>query len=319
MNKQMLEKIKHRIAMLKFIQMLKPRNEKEKILSNELLKNFQGISFINTKDLSGAALTWALNMNRLKELVLKNDPRNFLQWDIIRKTMFVNNSSYISTELEFLKNSGYFNEYWQKGIIENKAGSPSRYNRYKISSENLIHLAYHLQQFEERTNLKINKIDFVFEFGGGFGCMYRLFKNLGYDNKYVIFDLQSFSSLQKYYLKSLGYRLLTVEEFCHEKSGILCISDWEELKVVINASLSLERKLFIGTWSISETPIDLRNAIFPLINKFNLFLLAYQEKFGEVDNIRFFNDFQKKYSNIKWENWEINHIPGNYYLIGNGL
>lgn len=319
MVKQLIKKMYRKIYLREFSKKLNLPTEKEKTLIDELVNDFQKISIIDTKDLSGATLTWAYNMNRLRELIFNDDPRRFLQWDVIRETMFAGNARYVLKELESLRNQNIFEEYWKKGIIESEVGSPSRCHWFKNSSGNLIHHAYHLQQFEEKTNIALNTIDFVFEFGGGYGSICRLFNNLGFNNKYVIFDLPSFSLLQKYYLKSLGYRLLTVNEFCCERSGILCISDFEELKDVLKITISVKRKLFIGTWSISETSIDLRNSIFSLLGNFNLFLLTYQDKFKEVDNIDYFKNIQKNYSSVKWDNWKIEHIPGSNYLIGNGI
>jgi hypothetical protein len=295
---------------------LKPATEPEKLLVDELLDDFKKISIIDTKNLSGAALAWANNMNALRDLVFRDDPRRFLQWDVIRKTMFVCNQPYVLTELKSLKGSNKFEEYWRQGIVESSVGAPYRNIRFKHSSSNLIHNAYHLQQFEERTNIALNKIDFVLEFGGGYGSMCRLFKNLGFNKRYVLYDLPAFTMLQKYYLKSLGYKISTVEEFCREDSGIICISGFEELKAALKTAISSNKNLFLGTWSISETPKATRDSIFQLVEDFNLFLLAYQDKFGEVDNNIYFKNFQSSHPQIQWFGGKIAHIPTSNYLFG---
>lgn len=312
----MAKKLYRKIILREISGKIRPITKKEKQLIDELLTNFQDVSIIDATNLSGASLAWANNMNRLRELIFNDDPRKFLQWDVIRETMFVGNAPYVLTELKSLKKANIFDKYWQKGIIESEIGLPTRYNRYKDSSGNLIHHAYHLQQLVEEINVSINMIDFVFEFGGGYGSMCRLFKNLGFNKKYVIFDLLPFSLLQKYYLKSLGHKLLTVNEFYRDMPGVLCISDIEELKNVLKTVNPLNRNLFISTWSISETPMDLRNNIFQLLDKFNLFLLAYQDRFKEVDNIDYFANMQKTTTDIRWANRKIEHAHGNNYLIG---
>jgi putative sugar O-methyltransferase len=294
-------------------------NVAEKKLINELIKSFQELPENDTSNLSGAALKWANNMNRLRELMLNDDPRRFLQWDVIRNTMFVDIVSYVFRELKYLKSSKEFNAYWKNGIIESEIGSPDIYKHLARSSGNLIHHAYHLQQFVEKTGVKVNEVEFVLEFGGGYGSMCRLFKNLGFNNKYLIFDLPPFSLLQQYYLKSLGHRILTIDEFSKESTGILCISEFGELNSILKTVVPQKRNLFIGTWSISETSRYLRDEVFSLLDKFNLFLIAYQSEFGGIDNIEYFKNIQKTHSHIKWHNWEIEHIRGNYYLIGNGI
>ena len=61
----------------------------------------------------------------------------------------------------------------------------------------------HLALFEETTGSKIDTLELIFEFGGGYGSMCRLAHNLGFNQAYIIFDLQPFSALQNYYLSSL--------------------------------------------------------------------------------------------------------------------
>lgn len=290
-------------------------SENEKRAQDNLLKDFKNIPVIDTTNMTGAELQWSQNMNRLRELVLEADIRKFLQWDVIRDTMFVGNEKYILKEYKSLKSSNDFNNYWYKGI-ESEIGQPITCKRFNYTDGNSIHSAYHIQQFEEKTNLKINQFDFVFEFGGGYGCMCRLFNNFGFNKKYAIFDLPAFSMLQKYYLESSGYKVLTIEEFSTAQSGILCLSDIDVLKTILKSISEHDKNLFIATWSISETPMKLRNEIFRFLEKINFFLITYQNRFKEIDNIDYFKGIQKKFMNIKWDNTTIKHIPGNNYLIG---
>lgn len=319
MLNQLVKKIQRKIYLREYSDKLKPISKSEEQLIENLKENFKKIPVIDTTNLSGSALVWSANMNRLRELVLHDDPRKFLQWDVIRKTMFVGKAPFIVTELESLKRSAIFNQYWKQGIIESEIGLPSKAKNYMHSSGNLIHHAYHVQQFEEKTKVKVKHIDFVLEFGGGYGSMCRLFRNLDFNNRYVIFDLPSFSLLQKYYLKSLGYSILTTDEFCSGQTGILCISTMEELKLVLKTIDPQHKNLFLATWSISESPINIRNSIVELLENFNLFLIAYQNEFGEVDNKTYFDKLKKQFPKIHWDTWMIEHLPKNYYLIGNGV
>ena len=74
--------------------------------------------------------------------------------------------------------------------------------------------------------------------------------------------------------------------------------------------------MFIATWSMSETPVFLREDILSIIAKFDAFIIGYQERFGEVNNKDFFNNWMNNQNNIKWYNWEIEHLPNNFYLMG---
>lgn len=48
-----------------------------------------------------------------------------------------------------------------------------------------------------------------------------------------------------------------------------------------------KNKTFVATWSISEAPIRIQEAILPLTRHFDFFLIAYQDRFGEVNNLEF--------------------------------
>ena len=74
--------------------------------------------------------------------------------------------------------------------------------------------------------------------------------------------------------------------------------------------------MFIATWSISETPPELRNNILPCIKDFGMFLIAYQHRFKEVDNIGFFRKWTAAQKDVVWYNMQIEHIPKNSYLLG---
>jgi len=62
--------------------------------------------------------------------------------------------------------------------------------------------------------------------------------------------------------------------------------------------------------------MNIRNSINSLINHFPLFLIAYQDTFREINNMEFFKNWQSNQKDIGWFNWSIQHLPGNYYLVG---
>ena len=90
------------------------------------------------------------------------------------------------------------------------------------------------------------------------------------------------------------------------------LKDFESLDVGGQGSL------FIATWSLSETPIYIRE---PFINKISTFhsqLIAYQDRFGEVDNVNYFKSRPEFNSYLNVYNERINHLPSNRYLFGWG-
>lgn len=294
---------------------LKPPTGREKQLVEELKASFRESPSVAPGDSYPSEKEWLGNVNRLKELVLNDDPREFLRWDVIFKTMSVTYAEYVTPELKCLKSRVDWSNRWRQAIEESSVGHPVPHWQYPRSSANLIHHAYHLDQFEEKTMLQVHTMDFVFEFGGGYGSMCRLFHNLGFQGKYVLFDLSDFSSLQKFYLKSIGLAVHPLKSFEKEKKGCVCISGTEQLRHILSNSHA-GNSMFIATWSISEAPIEFRNNILPLTADFGAFLIAYQHRFKEVDNITFFRNWAANQKDIECYDWEIEHIPKNRYLMG---
>lgn len=288
--------------------------DNELLLINNLRNHVNNIlhSYIDNSEIQPE---WFNNVTELVKGINNSDPRRFLQWDVIRKTMFVPNTSYIVNELKFLIEGNW--HIWKSATEEVQIGYPEPCIFYPKSSGNLIHHAYHLAQLENQLELNITDIDYVLEFGGGYGSMCRLFHNLGFKGKYIIFDLPVFSALQEYFLKSIG---LNAKYGANEyTNGVNCIFKTEVLREILSNKESKKKSIFIATWSISETPIYLRNAILSMLDNFDLFLIAYQKQFGEIDNSNYFSAWKDSLINYKWYSYEIRHLPNNYYLFGENI
>jgi hypothetical protein len=294
---------------------LPPPSSDERVFLTEFQTACRELPVLETHSALPSERIWLSNLNRLRELVLKEDPREFLRWDVVNSTMFIAFAHYISTERNYLKRRPDWNTRWRKAIKESCVGHPTPYLFYPASSGNLIHHAYHVAQFEEKTQVQIDQLDFVFEFGGGYGSMCRLFYNLGFRGSYVIFDLPLFSALQTYYLKTLALPVRSRTEFLKSRMAIVCLSDIQDLKTLLEDHLEA-KNLFIATWSISETPVHLREIVLPLVSNFYSFLIAYQDRFEEVNNLEFFDQWQEAMRHVIWHNLRIQHIPGNHYLFG---
>lgn len=283
----------------------------EKSLIEELRSSFLKLSS-PVENSSQSEKQWMDNINRLKTLVISDDPRIFLQWDVITRTMVVGNADFIDIELNFLRNLPDWNR-WEKAINEVPVGQPTLFPKYPSSSGNLIHHAYHVAQFEKKTGTNIETIDTIFEFGGGYGSMYRLMHNLGFQGKYIIFDFPAFSALQQFFIKSIGLEVHTIDSYKSAKSGVICISDLDQLELVLTSQISSDNSMFLASWSISETPIEFRESILSLITQFKAFLIAYQGQFDNNNNIEFFEKWKNDQDAIEWHNFKIEHIPNNYY------
>ncbi len=221
-----------------------------------------------------------------------DDVKNFLNNPVIRGTMFHHNVN--DFECYFLKTSERAEQY-RKAIIEDPTGNPPACRFHPESSGNIIHHAYSLEQLLRHTKIGfLNDIKNMYEFGGGYGSFIRLMRKMGYTGRVYSYDLPLFSELQKYFLGCLNLD--------HNIS-------------FINKIEKTEVDLFVALWSISETPMKVRQEIFRNI-KFKYCIIAYQPHFEGINNADYFEGFQDRDLGIKWHSYEIEHLKPNRYLIG---
>lgn len=273
--------------------------------------------FCAREEAQGAWPEWAENMRRLAVRVEEDDPRWFLRWDEVRGAMFVYDAAYAEQEIGYLRALPEWGSRWKPAIRESAVGAPLASIWEPESSDNLIHHAYHVAQFERATRSRVQEFDFVCEFGGGYGSMARLLRNLGCLSHILIFDLPMLSALKRFYLKSLGEEIsLSATDLFTERRSISCISDMGLFSRSVLSRPSASRSLFIGTWSLSEAPISRRLAVLNVACDFNGYLLSFQREFGGVDNLRFSTTWMATTVAIDWRLWEKPHLPDNFYLVG---
>lgn len=234
----------------------------------------------------------------------------FLKWNVITNTMFHRAKT---VELEFLKQQADW-EIVKKALVESTVGNPKPYRGMRTSSGNLIHQAYSLYRFMETNRLEIDDLHQIVEFGGGYGCMCRLIHNLGFQGKYIIYDLPEFSALQSYYLSLARPGNQSYSNVANEPRTVVLLSNLEDLKKQIK--LDERTDLFIALWSLSETPHTLRRQVLDIVTAPEYFLLAYQDKFEGQDNTDFFTSMVQDLSSYEWARSRIDHLPKNNYLFG---
>lgn len=260
---------------------------------------------------------WIKYANEVRELVLSKDPSIFLRWIPIKNTMNVTNSKFIIEELNDLKKSPYWNSLWRDTIMETKIGGQIPFIFYPQSSGNTIHLTYIISKFKEKTGKNFTDLNFIFEFGGGYGNLCRLIHKLDFQGKYIIFDLPIFSALQKFYLKSSGLPVYIKNEADTRRKGVFFINDMKGLKALVEMGFFNKGKsLFVATWSLSETSLKTRETIEKFLSNFNYFMIGYQDRFGEVYNKEYFAKLKKEYNDIVWYDWPLKQLPAHNLLIG---
>jgi len=259
---------------------------------------------------------WSENIRQLCRNVKDADPRAFLRWEVIQRTMAVTHAEYIPHELRFLRRRRDWAHRWAPALQEDRFGHPLPYWRHPTSSGNLIHHAYHCASFEEAMGRRVDDFGTIVEFGGGYGGMCRLIHRLGFRGRYVIFDLPAFSALQRFFLAGIGLAV-SDHPIAGVASGVVeCLSDLGLLSEVCQTD-DRPSRLFLATWSLSETPLPLRERLQPCWPRFDGFLIAYQSVFQGIDNVAFFTTMRDTLGGGTWREHRMTHMRNdNRYLFG---
>lgn len=251
--------------------------------------------------LSDEAAYWYHYQNQIRKELLDCNLDAFLQCPQLQSTMAPENAPQFRYEFAALRKQPDWQRRWRPAIREVPVGKPVPYVHCEETSPNAIHQAYHLLQFELTTGKRISGLQFIFEFGGGYGCLCRIARRLGFRGQYIIYDLPVLSLLQWYYLGTVGI------------VGTDLVTDIPSLKV------SLEQvpneSLFVAIWSLCEVDLSLRWQIEYLVREFQMFLFAYHDKMLDINNIAYFDEFTWNCSR-DWTKWRIRHLRAHYYLIG---
>jgi len=234
---------------------------------------------------------------KILELVLEKKLNNFLRENFIQKVFFVHNRLYIFFLLIKIL---FYKKKFKYLLKEDHIGDPVRYFLYPKSSGNRIREVFHLMEFEKFIQIPLKNINEVFEFGGGYGNMARIFKKINNKVSYTIFDTKEVNLIQYYYLNMLNLKTNWNQI---KKKQINLINRIDKINFG-----NLKNKLFIANWSLSETPIDIRDKIIKKFSKFNFFLFSFQNWFENLDNYCYFSKLAKDLSNDNDMIYEIKKI-----------
>ncbi|NOZ45317.1 MAG: hypothetical protein GXO79_00895 [Chlorobi bacterium] len=247
---------------------------------------------------------WKNFKTTIREKILTNNPNKFLSWQVITETMFYANPK----QLTFLKE----HKDWQKinKVIKHKTwmfGFPKPYYYFPLTSANIINHTYSLYKLLSKFKKTINDFSVIFEFGGGYGNLCSLVYKFGYKGKYIILDIQEFSFLQEFYLNNI---------LKNKKIEIGSISGNADISLIYDYhNIPDDIDLLIALWSLSETPINIRENIISRTEKCNCFFIGSQNKFSGIDNNDFFEKFSLKKKKLNWKKERIS-FNNSFYLYG---
>lgn len=299
-----------RLAMRLFDKPLPPTAAREEALIAELRAS------LSPQEAAHTLPKWVEFRAAFHREFSSRDPREFLRWPLIQHTMCVTNSPSIVRELVAMRGSDKWSARYEPATREVQCGHPVPFLYKPGSSGNLLHHCHHIVQLERTCGVDVTKLDTVVEFGGGYGSLCRLVHNLGFHGRYVIYDLPEFSTLQRFFLRSIDLPVRDAgEDFT--QPGIYLLTDLAAMRRAAQSISDPGRALFIATWSLSESPVELRELFLPLVSEFGYYLFAYQSKFGPVDNLKYFREYSRATGReVEWTYQELRHLPLNHYLFG---
>lgn len=227
----------------------------------------------------------------LWETIQEYDPYTLMSWPCIRHTMLVNHWS-MQFEWDYLVNTD--TTRWPKVILPHNTGYPTDYFAGTPYSNNMINQAYHVALWENTTGKRIDQLDTIVEFGGGYGAMALLCWRLGFRGKYIIYDLPEFALLQEWFLSQEG-----VENVAWNPKGLepYAVAD-----------------LLIALYSLSETLIELRDNFLGRVMA-NSYLFLYSPTWEEYDNAAYFREFAEGEEGKRWHS-QPTPRQTDHYLIG---
>jgi putative sugar O-methyltransferase len=183
-------------------------------------------------------------------------------------------------------------------------------------SSNTLKNLHHILSYEEISGKNITDYDTIVEFGAGCGELASMIHKLGFEGDYYIHDLPQVARISKYYL--------TTSLVSDNVSGAgIYIDDVTAVPLVYNDidSEKNSKILFIGIWSVSETPYEYRDKIADYY-KGQDFMFIAQRQIWNYDNFDYFiNKFpyvSKTWSRTRAIPWHPGD-GGNAYFISSGV
>jgi hypothetical protein len=254
---------------------------------------------------------WAAFAAEISSALRMNGVDQFLRLRPIAKTLHSRQRSLARRYLTYLFRSTRFSPTVHKALTESPVGKPLVNPHYPLSSPLLVQHGYHLIRLLESTDFDLSRLRLVVDFGGGYGSFFRLLRNLGYRNRYLICDLPVMCALQRFYLRNV----FPTEPGAQPPANLQWLSGamHEALK---QETTEHSPSLFIATWSLSETPLTVRSEIAPAMGGFSYVLCAYQRAFGSFDNVEYFGSLEKMLPHFNWHHAECPVYKNNFYLIG---
>jgi len=274
--------------------------------AQELLQDLEAAAGGSTADGE-----WSVFAAQISRALREHGADRFLRLGPIAQTLHPRIRSPGSRYVRYVFRSGKLSSRLHTALTESPIGQPLLNPYYALSSPLLIQHGYHLLRLLEATDFDLARARLIVEFGGGYGSFFRLLRNMDYRERYIICDLPVMCALQRFYLRNM---------FPTDPGGLppenltwLCGTFREALE---RETAGQRPSLFVATWSLSETPLHVRDQIAPALGGFSYILCAYQREFAGCDNVHYFRALEQQLPQFAWQHAECPVYKNNFYLIG---
>jgi hypothetical protein len=255
-------------------------------------------------------------LDRQKDFAKETDLTNFKNWDVVRGIPLYTDREYFDQygkDVIHMINASPHSDEWSTVLLTGEPQTGHSPESFKQACKPLcgdddvittpfrLKSLHHVLTFEQMSEKSILCYDHIIEFGAGIGDTAHTILERGFKGSYQILDLPEVQKISKYYLEPYDTQVsfpTTLEEVAFPPNT-----------------------LFIATWSLSEAPLEYRDAIAAKLKEAidTDYMILFQMQFKEILNS---NYFVEKWPYLTDSFYRLKQIPfhggdgGNLYIIG---
>ncbi len=220
--------------------------------------------------------------NKMLEEIIREyqtNPTTFLRQKTISKTVHPNGQKVATNCYQEMITCSFCKKNILPKLKDSSVGTPFQFKHMPHCSPLNMQHAYNIHLLHKHLDIVIPQdVNYIVEVGGGYGNFCRLINQLGYSGRYTIVDFPPMLDIQKTFLA---------------KNSISNV-EFSTLKASQMIPKSSERSLLMGTFSINEMPMENRQIIEPLYNKYDYLHIVHNSFFDGIDNMEYFRKLRTK-------------------------
>jgi len=251
------------------------------------------------------SVSWANNISHIQSEILSHNLDNFLTLPTLEFTMVIGDSPERDIEYTELQKRVDFSTKVKALLVAPKIGGIPAARQDSSSNYPTISQTYHLLNFTDAKNVDLSKVDYILEFGGGYGNLCSIIHRADFKGTYILYDIEPLLLIQEYFLTTAKLLPGVTIKFISTPEDL-----YTELSKLSGTGM------FVSTWAFNEAPVTTRTAILQVFNRFDYVYLIYNHSFDGVDNIEWFTHLKDRYTDMDWYNADIPHLGHSKYLFG---